>query len=560
MRLASLIHQGTKIKISFPPAMEIFSELIKIQNLEETPGGFLIPIKIENVFILQKLKFIFSKALQKWYDNENTKIETLKPAENLQLMPFQQKGVEFLERKQGRALIADEMGLGKTVQALSYLKNHPEMSPALIICPAFLKINWKREIERWLGCDCQIINGTKEYPITNKIVIINYDIIGDWVEKLKEENFSILISDEAHLIKNNKAKRTKAFKRIAKGISKIVALTGTPIENKPVEIYNIVNILDPFLFPNYMFFAQRYCNAKKNNFGWDFTGHSNTIELNKILRNSVMIRRKKSEVLTELPPKNIVKIAVEIENRNKYELAEKAFITYLKEKFKGNFGDEIKTELKEFAKRNKIAISDELTDYEIENLKQEKFKKVSAAPIFAQIESLKQIAVEGKINKIIDWINEFLQSDEKLVIFAVHRKVITKLMNEFGEIAVKVDGSVSQIERQKAVDKFQTDINTRLFIGNIKSSGLGITLTAASNAAIIQFPWSPGELSQAADRIHRITQTKQVTIWNIVGVDTIEEKIIDILKRKEKIIAGVIDGELNQDSTIFNELIKSYLK
>jgi SWI/SNF-related matrix-associated actin-dependent regulator 1 of chromatin subfamily A len=126
--------------------------------------------------------------------------------------------------------------------------------------------------------------------------------------------------------------------------------------------------------------------------------------------------------------------------------------------------------------------------------------------------------------------------------------------------AVKIDGSVSPSQRQKIVEQFQNDPNTKLFIGNIEAAGVGITLTAASNAAILEFPWKPSTLNQAMDRIHRITQTKQVTIWQLVAVDTIEEKIIDLLKKKENIVANVLDGKMYVDESIFMDLIESYRK
>ena len=189
----------------------------------------------------------------------------------------------------------------------------------------------------------------------------------------------------------------------------------------------------------------------------------------------------------------------------------------------------------------------------------EKLRSSTTAPILSQIEILKQLSIQGKLNQIVDWIETFLESGQKLVVFAIHTKTIDYLMKQF-PTAVKIDGSVSQKQRQNAVDKFQHDPDTRLFVGNIHAAGIGITLTAASNAAIIEFPWSPGELVQASDRIHRITQTKQVTIWNLVGAETIEERIIDLLKVKENVINHVLDGKTYEDKSILMGLIESYRK
>jgi len=144
-----------------------------------------------------------------------------------------------------------------------------------------------------------------------------------------------------------------------------------------------------------------------------------------------------------------------------------------------------------------------------------------------------------------------------LVVFAIHKRVIKHLKENFPN-AVKVDGSVTQKQTQEAVDNFQNDPNIQLFIGNIRAAGVGLTLTAASNVAIIQFPWSPSVLNQAIDRVHRITQKKQVTAWNLVGENTIEERILNILRNKESIISQVLDGEIFEDKSVMMELIESY--
>jgi SWI/SNF-related matrix-associated actin-dependent regulator 1 of chromatin subfamily A len=551
MKTARLIKERGVLNLFFPFSHKIMRELNEVYLEQIADGSWETPVSPETISILSKNDFIFSKSLKNWIENNPIN-------ENLSLYPFQKEGVTFIEKKNGRALIADEMGLGKTVQAVSWFKKHNDFRPVLIICPASMKINWQREIQRWCGISAQIISGTVPDEIKSEIVIINYDIVYHWFEKLHNERFCVLIIDEAHYIKNNHAKRTKVIKRLCKNIPKIIGLSGTPIENKPVEIYNIVNILNPYIFPNFISFAQEYCGAKKGRYGWDFNGSTNMKKLNLILKETVMIRRKKSDVLKQLPEKQIVKVPLEINNREEYQKAENEFISFLNEKFNSDFTEEIEKELKNFAKRHKIEISDELTDQEIFMLKQEKFKKVSTAPILVQIEVLKQLCIKGKLDSIKDWIDNFIESGEKLVVFTTHTKTVDFLYEKFKSISVKVDGSVTSVQRQKAVDSFQNDSNVKLFIGNIRAAGIGITLTAASNAAMIEFPWSPGELVQAADRIHRITQTKQVTIWNIVGVDTIEDRIIDILKRKEHVINQVLDGKVYAESNILSDLIKSY--
>jgi len=561
IRTANLIKERQVIKICFSYSdKEAFRKIASFPDVKMKSDYWEGYITQKLIELLKELNFVFSPSLQNW-DKKEDEVKKLSLNLNVEeLYKYQIEGVHFLEQKNGRALIADEMGLGKTVQALSWLKLHPEFSKVLVICPASLKINWQREAEKWALLDMEILNGTTPHKIKSNDVIINYDILSYWEKHLKLKQFDVIIFDEAHYIKNNKAKRTKAFKRLVKSVPRLIALTGTPIENKPIEIYNIVKVIDPSIFPDATDFAVEFCGAKKTRFGWDKNGATNTLRLNKILSSSIMIRRKKVDVLKDLPEKQIIKVPFEINNRIEYDQAETEFVEFLKKKFNTeNLTEEILEELKQFAKRNDIEVSEELTTDEIRLIKEHKFERIASAPVLAQIELLKQLAVKGKIDQIIEWIENFLESGEKLVVFAVHKKVVSQLMEKFKHIAVKVDGSVSQKQRQEAVDKFQKDIKTRLFIGNIKAAGVGITLTAASNAAIIEFPWSPGELNQAADRIHRITQTKQVTIWNLVGESTIEEKIITLLKKKEKVITKILDGKQYEDQSILMDLFKSYL-
>ena len=561
IRTANLIKERQVIKICFSYSdKEAFRKIASFPDVKMKSDYWEGYITQKLIELLKELNFVFSPSLQNW-DKKEDEVKKLSLNLNVEeLYKYQIEGVHFLEQKNGRALIADEMGLGKTVQALSWLKLHPEFSKVLVICPASLKINWQREAEKWALLDMEILNGTTPHKIKSNDVIINYDILSYWEKHLKLKQFDVIIFDEAHYIKNNKAKRTKAFKRLVKSVPRLIALTGTPIENKPIEIYNIVKVIDPSIFPDATDFAVEFCGAKKTRFGWDKNGATNTLRLNKILSSSIMIRRKKVDVLKDLPEKQIIKVPFEINNRIEYDQAETEFVEFLKKKFNTeNLTEEILEELKQFAKRNDIEVSEELTTDEIRLIKEHKFERIASAPVLAQIELLKQLAVKGKIDQIIEWIENFLESGEKLVVFAVHKKVVSQLMEKFKHIAVKVDGSVSQKQRQEAVDKFQKDVKTRLFIGNIKAAGVGITLTAASNAAIIEFPWSPGELNQAADRIHRITQTKQVTIWNLVGESTIEEKIITLLKKKEKVITKILDGKQYEDQSILMDLFKSYL-
>lgn len=479
------------------------------------------------------------------------------------LYQYQQEGVLFIEKKKGNALVADQMGLGKTIQSISFLyRNRKKALPAIIVCPSSLKENWAAEIKKWAKMETLILSGRKSKTIKTKkqIIIINYDIVHDWKEQLLKLPYKTLILDEGHYVKNTKTKRSKGVNVLNGKAKHTIILTGTPIENKPVEIYNLIRLIRPKLFPKYLDFVQRYCDAKRTNFGWDFSGTSNAKELHNLLTRTIMIRRLKADVLKDLPPKRLCKIVLPIDNRKLYEEAENNFITYITNKVRNDV--EKLNKIVEGIVVNDAALLEKakIADSEIREMQKEKIESISRAPALIQMEHLKQLSVNGKMKGIIEWVQLFLESDEKLILFATHKFVIRKLQEEFGDIVVTIDGSTSSGKRQKIVEQFQTDNKIKLFIGNIKAAGVGITLTAASNVAFVEYPWTPSELEQAEDRAHRITQKKEVTVYHLVGKETIEERIIGLIEEKKKVIEAIIDGKEGESGNLLSDLIKSYIK
>ena len=534
LKTAKLLHNKSSgqpiILIKFPFDRETLEQIRTISGRKYNPTEryWTCPVNMDNIESLKSFGFRLDEDLKKKL-NSKINIESIYPIEipglPYALKPFQKIGVGFFEHKNGRALCADEMGLGKTIQTLSWLFLHSEKRPVIIVCPSSLKLNWSWEAQKWLiNPFVQILNGEKSnINLLGKILIINYDIISHWIEKLKMIKPQVLILDECHYIKNDKAKRTKSIKQLVKGIPHIIALSGTPITNRPIEIYNAVNIIDNTLFPNRWAFLHRYCGAKYNGFGWDFNGATNIEELHKKLTESIMIRRKKQDVLKELPDKTYSFVPIELENEKEYQAAESNFIQYLQQ-----------TKGVEVAKR---ALN---------------------GGILTEIEILKQVAVKNKMKQAISWIHDFLESGLKLVVFAHHKFIIDQLMNEFQTIAVKIDGGVSNENRQKAVEEFQTNPNIRLFVGNIKAAGVGITLTASSNVVFLELPWTPGELSQAEDRCHRIGQEDKVNIYSLLALNTIEISIARLLDEKRKVLDGVLDGIETQTESLLTTLINNY--
>ena len=419
------------------------------------------------------------------------------------------------------------MGLGKTIQALAWLEIHPDVRPAVIIVPASLKLNWQKEIRQWMSTNrtVHICSGKKaDAKITADIFIINYDILtNEWIEVFKNAGVQAMILDESHYIKNETAKRTKAVKKLHRIVKHTIALSGTPITNRPIEFYTTIKMLAPSLFGSKFQYAMQFCNAHNNGFGWDFNGAKNTDQLHNILTSSIMVRRLKKDVLKELPAKVISVVPMEINNRSTYLRAENDFIKYLRE------------------------------------IDPAKAKAAERAETLVQIEGLKQLTIQGKIKVCIDWIKDHIETNGKLVIFCTHKNTIDLLMEAFGDIAVKLDGSTTQAERQEVVDRFQKDEKIRLFVGNIKAAGVGITLTAASSVAFLELGWTPGEHVQAEDRIHRIGQeADSVNIYYLLADRTIENDIASLLDKKRKVLDSVLDGVDTDQESLLSELLNIY--
>lgn len=526
---------GKLIQLRFPFD---FTDLDRVKSIpgrkfrDDASGKYwTVPFTLSIIEDLIKWKFTLSQELLNYREKLNRKPHDLDhiniPGLKGKLFPFQEKGVAFIESRNGRAMIADEMGLGKTVQALAYLQLHPELRPAIVVCPASLKLNWQKEALDWLPKpECQIISGrTADESLTGKIIIVNYDVLDAWIPKLQKIRPKIMITDECHYYKSNTANRTKAVKKLAKSVPNILALSGTPIINRPVEMFNALSIIDPTAVPPFWQYAQRYCGAKHNGYGWDFNGATNTEELHELLTRTIVLRRKKADVLTDLPDKIYSFVPMELNNKREYYAAENDFIGYVR------------------ATKGAQAA-----------------QKASNAEVLAQIEALKQLAVAGKIEQAIEWISNFLYGNGKLVVFATHKSAIDELMKAFGDIAVKIDGSVSLEGRNKAVEEFQKNDKIRLFVGNIQAAGVGLTLTAASNVAFLELPWTPGALSQATDRVHRIGQKESVTVHYLLSAGTIEEKIAKLLDNKLKILDAVLDGKITEEESLLTELMNEYSK
>lgn len=448
------------------------------------------------------------------------------------LFPYQLEGVKKIENFAGRALIGDEPGLGKTRQAIWFLKRNESARPAIVVCPASVKYYWAQEAKKVAGFSSSILEG--QTPLkkgdlkfhNEPLVIINYDILQYWVEWLKKFNFQTVIIDENQYIQSRKTARTKAVKKLTYGVPNVIALSGTPFQNRPIELFPTLNILDPKTFKQYWAFGQKFCGPKHTPWGIKFDGASNTDELHQLLISTCMIRRKKTDVLEDLPDKLRKVLPVDMTNPKEYDLANKHFLTWLR--------------------RQDPA----------------KVRKAVNAQALVKMGYLKRLAARLKFRAVVDWVNDFLaKTDEKLIIFAVHQKMIRALNRRCKAKAAIVDGSVIGRNRQSAVEKFQNDPGTRLFLGNIRAAGTGLTLTAASTVLFAELDWTPGIHTQAEDRPHRIGQKDTVWIHYIVARGSIEVNLCALIQQKQQVVSSIIDGG-NQvgDIDVFNQLLREMKK
>lgn len=452
--------------------------------------------------------------------------------EGLEYLPFQKAGIAYaLDRP--NVLIADEMGLGKTIQAIGIINMDDSIKTALIIVPATLRINWKRELEKWLIRPMTVgIAVSKTWPDTD-IVIVNYDILKNHRENIRRHEWDCLICDESHYLKNPKAQRTKEVVG-ARGLSPILArrkifLTGTPILNRPVELWTTLKFLDANTWRSWRYFTDRYCDAHHNGWGWDVSGASNLDELQEKLRSTIMVRRLKKEVLKELPPKRRQVIALP----------------------NNGFTKTIEAEWRAFKKREemirdlKIAVelakaSDDPQEYReaVEELK----KGLRVA--FEEMSRARYEVAMAKLPMVIEHIKDVLDSEEKVVVFGHHLDVLNTIYETFQNEAVILTGETKHEDRQLAVDRFQNDPSVRLFIGSIKAAGVGITLTAASTAVFAELDWVPANVSQAEDRLHRIGQANSVLVQHLVLDGSLDAAISQALVDKQQVIDEALDAAI----------------
>jgi len=411
-------------------------------------------------------------------------------------------------------ILADDMGLGKTTSTIIAALESGSKK-VLIICPATLKINWKREIENYSDKSVYIAEG-KNFSTDADFVIINYDIIKNFHDTKKkgesqilDANFDLVVVDEAHYIKNATAQRTKLINDIVKKVDRLWLLTGTPMTSRPIDYFNLLSLIESPVAKNWMAYAIRYCQGYQFNVGgrkvWNVMGASNLEEL-RDRTVGLTLRRLKENVL-DLPDKIITPVYLRLKSKMYEE------------------------------------IMGEYYDWYDKNPEESKSLTVQ----FTKLTKIRQVIADEKITQTIELAENIVEQGKKVIIFCNFTDSLNKICEHFGKSAVKLDGSMSKPERQHSVDSFQESDKVNVFVGNIKAAGVGITLTAAEAVIFNDLSFLPSDHAQAEDRAYRYGQKNNVLVYYPIFENTIEGIIYDILNNKKQVIATVMGD--NQNTT-----------
>jgi SWI/SNF-related matrix-associated actin-dependent regulator 1 of chromatin subfamily A len=437
-----------------------------------------------------------------------------------ELKPFQRAGVSYL-LAQRRAFLSDEQGLGKTIEALAALEADGAF-PAIVVCPASLKLNWLRELERWLpGRSVQALaGGGAGAPIPEAAVtIVNYDIVASRLEGLRGLGPRALVLDESHYCKNSGAKRTQAVQRLAAGVPReglILALTGTPVLNRPAELISQLRIL-----------GRLGDFGSGVQFGKRFRGVDAHLRLHWHLRSRCFVRRLKADVLPQLPAKTRAIVPVELDNEPEYRLAERDVVAWLQSQ---------PLDLRELDAKVAAALR---------------------AERLVRLNALKLLAARGKLHAALGWIHDFCSSGERLVVFAHHREIQRAVVERF-PAALHILGEDTLGARDRALHAFQAPDadGNQLIVCSIEVAGQGLTLTRSSNMVFLELDWTPAKHDQAEDRCHRIGQQDAVNASYLLAAGTIDETISKLLERKRAVIGAVTDGLEEDEEGVLDALVR----
>ena len=440
-----------------------------------------------------------------------------------QLMAFQREGVQFGLRHGGRVLIGDEMGLGKTVQAIALAAAYRDEWPGLIVAPSSLREQWADALHKWLGVtedrvhivhtgkDADAVRGKTDFDF----LIVSYNFL----DKMElQGKYRVLIVDESHYIKDSSTKRTKAALPVLKAARRCFLLTGTPALNRPKEIFTQLSALVPDAKLKLKDFGERYCTGTRFD---RYGGSQNLDELHSLLRGSVMVRRLKSEVLSQLPKKRRQQVFLSLDAAARKEMAA----------LQKQLGD-VKRAMAQLAAMN-VASNGAI------NIGAGKMDENRAImEMYRRTAQIKAPAVQ-------EYVEMLLASDQKFLIFAHHKELMDAIehtCNRKKASFMRIDGSTPSADRGRLVNSFQNDASIQAAILSIKAAGVGLTLTAASTVIFAEMTWTPGEIIQAEDRAHRIGQASAVNVYFLHVRNSVDEIIWSSLQNKLENVGQALDG------------------
>lgn len=456
--------------------------------------------------------WIPKSALIKSHNTQSVNVDYLKYSHRPPL-DHQKIAIEKLAGSK-RFILADDMGLGKTTSTI-IAALETGAKKILIVCPASLKINWQREIENYSNRPVFIAEG-KKFSTDHDFVIINYDILKnfhDTKEKenslLEKSNFDLVILDEAHMISNGQAQRTKIINSFVKKIDKVWLLTGTPMTSRPMNYYNLLNIIESPVAQNWKAYAIRYCQGFQFTAGkrkvWNVSGASNLEELRD--RTSKQILRRLKEDVLDLPDKIITPVYLRLKSKEYEEL----------------MGD--------------------YYDWYDKNPEESSSLTVQ----FSKLMKVRKVIANEKTKQTIEFAENIIDQGKKVIIFTNFTDTLQTIHHHFGKQSVYLDGSCSNSVRQQAVDLFQNDEKIKVFVGNLKAAGVGLTLTRAEAVIMNDLSFVPAEHAQAEDRAYRYGQKSNVLVYYPLFENTIEGVIYDILNKKKQIIRTVMGDEIQEN-------------
>ncbi|XP_048866570.1 SWI/SNF-related matrix-associated actin-dependent regulator of chromatin subfamily A-like protein 1 isoform X2 [Brienomyrus brachyistius] len=434
------------------------------------------------------------------------------------LMPFQRDGVSFAVSRQGRLLLADDMGLGKTVQAICIAALYRDEWPLMVVSPSSVCFTWAEAFKRWLPSlqwdRINVVLTGKNRLWSDLVNIISYDLLSK-VKKPEVPTFNVLIMDESHYLKNMKTARCKAALPLLKAARRVILLSGTPALSRPAELYTQILAVRPSFFPRFHDFGLRYCDARQMPWGWDYSGSSNLGELKLLLEESVMIRRLKSEVLSQLPAK------------------QRKVVTVTTDGISAHIKAALSTAAEELSKSQR-------------GKRQEK----EALLIYYSH------TAEAKTQAVIEYMMDLLECGrEKFLVFAHHKLMLDSITKELGKkniTYIRIDGATPSAERQALCHRFQFSEKKCVAVLSITAANMGITLHSASLVLFAELFWNPGVLIQAEDRVHRIGQTSSVDVHYLVAKGTADDYLWPMIQEKMNVLkkAGLSESSLSESAKL----------